>query len=206
MAKYNKCVVYQHRRLDTSEIFYVGIGKTIKRAYAKRNRNRHWYNIVNKTDYSIDILSENLTWKEACVQEIALICSIGRYDLRLGTLVNQTNGGDGGMNPSTETRQKRKDSLNGNQNGKGNKGKPSPMKGKVHSEITKQKMRDRALGRVRSLTHIKNSSLASSKKKCCSVDGVVYHSAAEAARQLNIDRSVMHSRLHNHNYTSYKYI
>jgi hypothetical protein len=124
-------IVYQHRRLDTSVVFYIGIGKNKKRAYSYYNRNRHWRNIVKKAGYNIEILSENVSWEEACAQEKLLIKQLGRCDLGLGALVNQTDGGDGGMNPSVEARQKRSTSLIGNKNGKGNKGKPSSMTGKT---------------------------------------------------------------------------
>lgn len=62
-------IVYQHRRLDTKEIFYIGIGNNIKIAYNKNNnRNNYWKNIINKTNYSVEILHDNLTWKEACLK------------------------------------------------------------------------------------------------------------------------------------------
>ena len=89
-------VVYQHTRLDTNEIFYIGIGKTEKRAYNTTNhRNNYWKNIINKTEYKIEILFNDLTWNESCQIEKYLIKYYGRKDLGLGTLVNLTNGGDG---------------------------------------------------------------------------------------------------------------
>ena len=89
-------IVYRHRRLDTNEIFYIGIGKTEKRAYNKsNNRNKYWKNIVNKTKYSIEILFNNITWEDAKELEILLIKEYGRKDLGLGPLVNMTDGGDG---------------------------------------------------------------------------------------------------------------
>ena len=117
-------IVYQHRRSDTDTVFYIGIGKSKDRAYSHYSRNKHWHGVVKKTNYTVEILLEGITWEEACRHEKLLIEQIGRHDLGLGTLVNQTDGGDGGMNPSVEARQKRSSSLTGNQNGKGNKGKP----------------------------------------------------------------------------------
>ena len=67
-----KTLVYRHRRLDTFEIFYIGIG-SIKRAYLKHGRNKHWNNIVNKTNYQVEIIAENLDWETACELEILLI-------------------------------------------------------------------------------------------------------------------------------------
>ena len=89
-------VVYQHIRLDTNEIFYIGIGKEVKRAFNKTNhRSKHWKNIINKTEYKIEVLFDNLTWNEACQIEQYLIKYYGRKDLKLGSLVNMTDGGDG---------------------------------------------------------------------------------------------------------------
>lgn len=89
-------IVYRHRRLDNNQVFYVGIGKTEKRAYNKsNNRSLFWKNIVNKTNYKVEILYHNLSWEEACELEIFLISLYGRKDLNLGSLVNLTDGGDG---------------------------------------------------------------------------------------------------------------
>ena len=87
-------IVYQHRRKDTNEVFYVGIGKTKKRAF-KFGRNSYWNNIAYK-GYEIEIIFENITWEQAIQKEKELILLYGRKDLGLGTLVNMTNGGDGG--------------------------------------------------------------------------------------------------------------
>jgi hypothetical protein len=90
----NDTVVYTHTRLDTNEIFYVGIGNT-KRPYIVHNRGNWWKRIVAKAGYRVDILFENLSWVEACAREIALIEFYGRKDLGTGTLINMTDGGEG---------------------------------------------------------------------------------------------------------------
>lgn len=99
--------VYRHIRLDTNEPFYIGIG-SLMRAYTKNGRNKFWKAIVNKTDYRVDILFENLTEDEAKDKEIEFIALYGRRDLKKGTLVNLTNGGDGtfGTILSKETKNK----------------------------------------------------------------------------------------------------
>ena len=93
----NNSYVYRHKRFDKNEIFYIGIGKisNYKRAYTKHHRNIHWNNIINKTEYSVEILVNNMSWEEACELEEFLILLYGRIDLKTGTLVNLTNGGDG---------------------------------------------------------------------------------------------------------------
>jgi hypothetical protein len=88
-------VVYQHIRLDINEVFYVGIGKSEKRAFTKQGRNQHWKNIVNKYGYYVEIIYQDLTWLLACQMEQYLISEYGRYDLGEGNLVNMTAGGDG---------------------------------------------------------------------------------------------------------------
>ncbi len=51
--------VYGHYRKDTGDLFYVGKG-TADRAWSKHGRNSHWLNIVEKHDYIIKILQDNL--------------------------------------------------------------------------------------------------------------------------------------------------
>jgi len=100
-------VVYLHRRRDTNEIFYVGIGQTEKRAYDVKNRkNKHWKRIIEKYGYIVEILLTDISWDQACEKEKELIAEIGRKDLKLGPLVNMTDGGEGQNNPSEETRKK----------------------------------------------------------------------------------------------------
>lgn len=89
--------VYQHIRLDTNEVFYVGVGKTKYRSHTHHGRNKHWHNIVNKAGYSAQILFDNITWEEACQKEKELIEYYGRQDFGLGPLVNKTDGGEGAL-------------------------------------------------------------------------------------------------------------
>jgi hypothetical protein len=105
-----KCFIYIHRRLDTNEIFYVGRGTINKkssgkchknkysRAYVKHKHNKYWLRITEKTEWSIEILEDNLSWDESTEREIFYIKHYGRKDLNLGTLVNNTDGGEGSIN------------------------------------------------------------------------------------------------------------
>ena len=90
-----KCVVYKHIRLDSNQVFYIGVGKTDKRPYSKVYRNKHWHNVVNKAGYSVEIILNNLTWEEALQKERELIKEYGRLDNKTGILVNMTDGGEG---------------------------------------------------------------------------------------------------------------
>lgn len=90
--------VYAHYRASGSkkdEIFYVGKGCGY-RAYVKADRSNYWKHIVNKHDYYVEILYDNLDEQTAFSLEIATIARYGRKDLKLGPLVNMTDGGDTG--------------------------------------------------------------------------------------------------------------
>ncbi len=64
--------VYQHVRLDTGTVFYVGKGHG-RRAFDKRGRNRYWTNITKKTEYLVKIIEDNLFEQQAFEREIELI-------------------------------------------------------------------------------------------------------------------------------------
>jgi hypothetical protein len=99
-------VVYQHIREDKEYVFYIGIGKTEKRAYSTQIRNRHWGGIVKKTTYRVEILQSGISWEDACLLEKQLIEKLGRLDLNTGLLTNMTSGGDGIQNLSKESKEK----------------------------------------------------------------------------------------------------
>jgi hypothetical protein len=152
-------VVYTHQRLDNNEVFYVGIGKTSKRAFSKRNRNKYWKHITNKVGYSVEIIHNDVNWDEACELEKHLIFLFGRKDLGLGSLVNMTDGGEGmvGLKPwskgitfSDEHKQKISESKKGNTN----------MLGKKLSEESKKKISESLKGRKLSEKHIQKMSEA----------------------------------------------
>lgn len=96
-------IVYIHKRIDNGEVFYVGIGKTEKRAKSKDKRSKFWKDYVNLHNYEYEIVLDNILWKE---KEIELISFYGRRDMKNGTLVNMTFGGEGG---ATTTGRKRPD-------------------------------------------------------------------------------------------------
>ena len=125
--------VYRHIRKDKNIPFYIGIGKDDNgiyfRAHSLKSRNNHWNNIVKITDYNIDILFDNLTWKEACEKEIEFIKLYGKI-INKGFLCNIADGGQGGC-LGEEVNNKRKISLLNH-----------PV-----SEETKNKIRIKSIGR-----------------------------------------------------------
>lgn len=134
----NTLCIYQHIRLDTNEVFYVGIGYIV-RSKSKNHRNKHWLNIVKNTEYEIQVLKTKITWEEAVELEKILISWYGRRDLNTGSLVNLTDGGEGsyGRVTTIETRLKMSEILKGKSIGDKN-----PFYGRKHTDKTKLKLRN----------------------------------------------------------------
>jgi len=88
-------LVYQHRRKDTGEIFYIGIGENRSRAYDKTGRNDIWKRIAQETEYTVEIIKNNISREEAKNIERKLISELGRIDKKTGILSNKSIGGEG---------------------------------------------------------------------------------------------------------------
>lgn len=149
----NNYYIYFHINLVSNEVFYVGKGKG-RRAWSKGNRNPHWKNIVSKYGYRVYIVKDGLTDEEAKIREIYYIKEIGRKDLGLGSLVNFTNGGDGGNGVirSEEQKQKmsehRKGKTFSDEHRKNISISKKGIKGNFKSDEQKAKISERQLGRV----------------------------------------------------------
>jgi len=195
-------IVYRHIRLDTNEVFYIGIGKNEKRAYQVHNRrNIYWRNIVKKTDYKVEITHKDICYEEACSIEQYLISFYGRSNLNQGSLCNLTDGGEGclGLIVSEKTKEKFRGSNN-------------HMFGKTHSEEVKKRMikiitermqdekvrkkiSDKAKGRKISDSHREKLLLNSPKRielyRYINNKLFVYKSLREAERNLKIHKSII---------------
>ena len=182
--KLNNCYVYRHIRHDKNEVFYVGYAEKsqeyscheteYKRAYSK-TRNQYWHNIVALTNYSIEIVMEDLTSDEAYAKEVELI-SIYGLSRDGGTLCNILPGGRGGTKGykmSDETKKKIADYR----------------RGKTQAEISDLK-RQKELAKLKGRTytqeekdHRREISLnALSYSVTC--DGKTYKNTYEAAQHL----------------------
>ncbi len=141
-------VVYQWVREDRTP-YYIGIGNP-RRPYTGRRRCGR-----PPSRDRIIILHENLEWEEACRIEKELIAFYGREDLGTGILRNLTDGGEGAVNPSKETREKMSESRSGENHpmfgkspsketreklSKSKSGENNPMFGKSHSKETREKL------------------------------------------------------------------
>lgn len=129
----NNCIYYHLK--PCGEVFYIGIGND-KRPNSKQNRNKYWHNIIEKYGYEVQVLKNNLSWEDAIELEILLISWFGRKDLKLGTLVNMTDGGEGNKNIVMTPESNIKRSLASKGIPKTNRG----VKRKGHSQETKDKM------------------------------------------------------------------
>jgi hypothetical protein len=147
--------VYQHIRLDTNEIFYIGIGVRSKHRRARTivSRNEFWKNITSKTDWKAEIIFDEISLDDAKIKEVELIKQIGRRDLGNGTLVNLTNGGDGtfGYAVTEQTKLKLSKFNTGKKLSEEHKAKIAKSNtGKVTSAAALQKMSMAKIGKKQS--------------------------------------------------------
>jgi len=90
--------IYRHIRHDKNEPFYIGVSiseDNYKRAYNKCRRNALWKKIVNKTDYTVEILLDNLSEDILYMKEEEFINLYGMIYNKTGSLANLTLGGKG---------------------------------------------------------------------------------------------------------------
>ena len=84
--------VYEHIRLDTNAVFYVGKGKG-RRCFETRRRNQHWNRVVSKASgFDVRIVVDKMDEELAFLVEQELI---GKYKLQGQILTNITDGGEG---------------------------------------------------------------------------------------------------------------
>jgi hypothetical protein len=154
--------VYEHIRLDTGAIFYVGKGKGA-RAYAKARKNAYWTRVVNKCGYKVNFVVKNIAEEFSFLVEKEKISQLKSTGV---PLANATDGGEGmsGLRHSEESKEKIRVKATG---------RVGPMLGKTHSDETKEKIRVKAVGRINpmlgkthSLSTRLKQSIAKIGKKC----------------------------------------
>ena len=143
--------LYRHIRKDTNQVFYVGVGtgRNYERAKTRFGRNNIWNKIVNKTDYEVEIMLDELDREFALEKEKEFIELYGRIDLATGTLANLTEGGDGCIGFSDAVKKKMSEAQKGNQKWKLRKSNEHirkvgfANKGKKRSEEFKKQLSER---------------------------------------------------------------
>lgn len=191
-----KYYLYQHIRLDKNEPFYIGIGTIQKsqqssikqeilyyRAFSKIRRNSIRNKIVNKTDYSIEILITSDNYDFIKSKEIELIEKYGKIYLNTGILSNLTDGGEGtnGYKASIQTRKKYS----------------KRMINTKFSEETKLKM---SISRQNRIVGTNNKIVLSLE------DGIFYNFIREVSKIYNISYQILRRKLSQNNSLNFKLV
>ena len=161
--------LYRHIRKDLNVPFYVGIGKNLNRAYSKSHRNNHWLSIVQKTEYDVHIILDEIDYEFAKEKEKEFI-DLYKRKVDGGTLCNITKGGDGvlGIVHSDEARKKMGEPNKGKTISEWHRKRISEFHtGKIVSEETKEKMSKSLLGKslgIKASEETKNKMSASARK------------------------------------------
>lgn len=226
----NYCI-YRHLK-PCGEVFYIGIGKDLKRPYNKTGRSAWWKKITSKHNYEVQVLKTGMLKEEACELEIILISWYGRSDLGLGNLVNMTDGGDGTTNKSPETKRKISEAQLGDKNHAfGRYGEMNYNYGTKWTEEQKKRASNRLLEFYRNNDHPQKGKsgfmsdetrrkISENANKPCNCDhyfskevinlqtGIVHCSAGEASDTYGFKRSTLKSMLNgtNPNWTDLIYI
>ena len=98
------CSIYQHRRADNGQIFYVGKASNPYRKVKTQNRNSSWHKIVNEAGgFIAEEVVVNVDEDLSLFAEQEYIDKLKRIGI---PICNLTTGGQGrsGWNPSEETR------------------------------------------------------------------------------------------------------
>lgn len=127
------CSIYQHRRIDNGQIFYVGKASNLYRKSNKQNRNKYWHEIVNAAGgFIAEEVITNVDEDLSLLAEQEYIDKLKKIGIQL---CNLTTGGQGrsGWNPSKETRQKWSEQRKGKS--PHNKGTKKPHLKKTEEEL-----------------------------------------------------------------------
>lgn len=216
-----KYYLYRHIRLDKNEVFYIGIGtksskvsKCYSRAKSKSRKNKIWHNIVAKTPIKIEILLESNDIEFIKNKEIEFIRLYGRRDLKKGSLVNLTNGGDSGgfiyTKEQIEANRQRNLGRKHNEQAKrkvseywaerrsrGIKGKPLTSEQKIKlSSSLKERFRKFGMPENSKKTQFKKGYKSMSSLLVLDLEtGIYYDSIMDAARSKNITKKAIYNRL-----------
>jgi hypothetical protein len=200
--------VYEHIRIDTNTVFYVGKGCG-KRMYSKDKRNKHWCAIVNKAGYEGRVIFESDDEELIFLAEEERIDQLKRIGL---SLANKTNGGDGGLKGYRHTAescrlisQNLKGKLAGAKHPRyGLFGVDNPMYGRKQSAETVLAMSINA-SMKRPEVVAKISGERSLLAKSVEYQGKVYTTMNDLAKHLEISPQALRARIFRGNAEKYGY-
>jgi hypothetical protein len=190
--------VYEHIRLDTHAVFYVGKGCGA-RIRSKDKRNKHWRAIVDKAGYEGRVIAKSSD------EELIFLAEEERIDQlkRLGfNLANKTNGGGGGIKGyrhTDESKQKISQKLKGKLAGKkhpryGLYGADNPMYGRKQSAKARLAMSiNSSMKRPEVVAKI--SGERSLLAKSVEYEGKIYKTINNLAEYLGISGQTLRSRI-----------
>ena len=130
--------IYQHRSVDTNEIFYIGKGKG-RRFCNQSKRSEYWKNYVAKHGFVPEIIKDGLDEELAFLAEAECIDAYKRRGIKL---INLTNGGEGAS--GYKHTEKHKAKMVGNEYWKF--AKVNGFLGKTHSDEQKAKWEESRKG------------------------------------------------------------
>lgn len=162
----NNFYVYAHYTLDTNELFYIGKGKN-DRAQCKSKRSSYWNKIIDKHNYYIKILYNQLTETDAYKLEIKCI---NEFNPRC----NFTKGGSGGDTFTKLPDEQKETILNKKRQSMKGKHKNVP-KSPEHREKLKCDWR--------------------SKPIICLDNNTIYRSIEDCRRKLNLGNISVHQQI-----------
>ncbi len=190
--------VYEHIRLDTNTVFYVGKGCG-SRVRSKDKRNNHWKSIVNKAGYEGRLIAESND------EELVFLAEQERIDQlrRLGiNLANKTDGGCGGTkgyHHTDDAKRKISEKVKGKVSGEkhpryGLYGKDNPMYGFKQSAEARLGMSiNSSMKRPEVVAKI--SGERSLLAKSVEYQGKVYTTMNDLAKHLGISGQTLRSRI-----------
>jgi hypothetical protein len=176
--------VYKHIRPDTGMVFYVGKG-SFYRLNSRKDRNKHWHNIVNKVgSFKSKVIFEHQD------EELVFLVEKEKIDQlrKLGvSICNVTNGGEGisGFNHTLESRKKMSESRKLLIHPKHTEESKEKIRqantGVIFTEERKNKIRLKAIGRK--MAEETKAKIREKNKK-------YKHSAETLAKMCEIQRSM----------------
>jgi hypothetical protein len=191
--------VYEHIRLDTNTVFYVGKGKG-RRCFEARRRNQHWKRVVSKAGgFDVRIVVDKIDEELAFLAEQELIAKL---KLQGFTLTNITDGGEGtsGYQHTDEARikfsktmsrtmQTYKHTLKERQLGENNSAKKAGVGDKISKALTGRKLSEETKRKI-GLPRGKNP-----KAIKVSLDGKQFSCIKDMAEVLEIPYTTLVNRM-----------